>query len=227
MARHLLSTSDDWHLSFPDEHDVRGFRVLDAQRNETGQTVTDMVVDTDAERVSHVVFSDGTEYPAEDLSIGDGVVYATTEGGGGARRTADLSDFGRVGRRTGTAGVTGGAMSGGAMSGGAMSGGAMDAAAGGITGGAMSGGAMDADDDAYRAHHATTYAATGRSYEGYRSAYQYGRDACGRHAGRSFDAAEPDLRADYGQRHGDGDSAWDDVREAVRHGWERARAALS
>ncbi len=225
MARHLLSNSDDWHLSFPDEHDVRGFRVLDAQRNETGRTVTDMVVDTDAERVSHIVFSDGTEYPAEDLSIGDGVVYATTEGVGDARRTSDMTDYGRVGRRTGGA-MTGAAS--GAMATDPAAGGSTGHLATGLTGGAMTGSTSDADDDVFRTHHASAYATTGRSYETYRPAYQYGRDACSRYGNRSYDEAEADLRADYRQRYGDdGDSAWDDVKDAVRHGWDRARAALS
>ena len=55
-----------------------------------------MIVDTDQERVDAFVFSDGTEYPARDLSIGDGVVYATAETVKGARLASDRDDFGTV-----------------------------------------------------------------------------------------------------------------------------------
>ena len=204
MSRLLLSEASDWHLTFPDEQDVRGFRVLDAERNDTGRTVRDMVIDTDAERVSHVVFSDGTEYPARDLSIGDGVVYATTDVSGDARRASDMADFGRVRQRSDAERFNDPL--------------ATEALASDI-------GPMD-DDAAYQAHFATTYAASGRPYDDYRTAYRYGRDACLRYSNRGFSDAEPSIRTDYEQRHG-GDSLWDDVKDAVRHGYERARAAVT
>ena len=96
MARTALSKTGDWKLEFPDDQDVRGHRVLDKTGAETNLTVDDMVVDTDQGMVDAVVFSDGTEYPARDLSIGDGVVYATTETVEGARLVSDDADFGRV-----------------------------------------------------------------------------------------------------------------------------------
>lgn len=200
MTRLLLSDAHEWHLKFPDDQDVRGFRVLDAERNDTGLTVDDMVIDTDAEMVSHILFSDGSEYPARDLSIGDGVVYATTETVDDARRASDMADYGRVGRRS-------------------------DAAMGNdpLATESMT---ADPDDDAYQAHFATTYAATGRSYDAYAPAYQYGADARNTYRDRDYADVESDLRTDYTERYGD-DSAWDDVKDAVRHGWERAKAAVS
>ncbi len=75
MSRIALSDTSDWQLKF-DEQDVRGYAALDAEGKEVGR-VARMIVDTDAERVDAVVLEDGTEYPARDLSIGDGVVYLT------------------------------------------------------------------------------------------------------------------------------------------------------
>lgn len=76
MARIPLSNTDDWQLKF-DDQDVRGYDALDADGNRVG-AVRDMIVDTDEERVDAVVLDDGAEYPARDLSIGDGVVYLTS-----------------------------------------------------------------------------------------------------------------------------------------------------
>lgn len=71
-----LSKTDDWSLSF-DDQDVRGYEAVSADGRPTGRRVTDLILDTDAERVASLVFDDGTEYPADDASIGDGVVYLT------------------------------------------------------------------------------------------------------------------------------------------------------
>ena len=77
MSRISLSDTGDWKLEFPDDQDVRGFRALDADGTQVG-TVDNMIVNTEEERVDSIVLEDGTEYPAADISIGDGVVYLTT-----------------------------------------------------------------------------------------------------------------------------------------------------
>ena len=77
MSRISLSDTGDWKLEFPDDQDIRGYRALDKDGNPVG-VVDTMIVNTDEERVDAVVLEDGTEYPARDLSIGDGVVYLTT-----------------------------------------------------------------------------------------------------------------------------------------------------
>ena len=74
--RVALSNTGSWALKF-DEQDVRGFDALDAEGNKVGE-VDSMIVDTDERRVDAIVLEDGTEYPARDVSIGDGVVYLTT-----------------------------------------------------------------------------------------------------------------------------------------------------
>lgn len=75
MARIPLSNTGDWELKF-DEQDVRGYDALDADGNRIG-TVDEMIVNTDERRVDAIVLEDGTEYPARDISIGDGVVFLT------------------------------------------------------------------------------------------------------------------------------------------------------
>ncbi len=76
MSRIKLSNTGSWGLKF-DEQDVRGFDALDADGNKVGE-VDNMIVNTDEKRVDAIVLEDGTEYPARDISIGDGVVYLTT-----------------------------------------------------------------------------------------------------------------------------------------------------
>ena len=46
--------------------------------------------------VDALILSDGTEYPARDISIGDGVVYATTVDVEGTRLARDIDGYGRV-----------------------------------------------------------------------------------------------------------------------------------
>lgn len=76
MSRVALSNTGTWDLKF-DEQDVRGFDALDAEGNKIGEVDT-MIVNTDEKRVDAIVLEDGMEYPARDMSIGDGVVYLTT-----------------------------------------------------------------------------------------------------------------------------------------------------
>lgn len=76
MSRVALSNTGDWELKF-DEQDVRGFEVLDANGNHVGEVDT-MMVNTNERRVDAIILEDGTEHPASDISIGDGVVYLTS-----------------------------------------------------------------------------------------------------------------------------------------------------
>ncbi len=76
MSRIALTNTGDWELKF-DEQDVRGYEALDADGNHVGE-VDAMIVNTDERRVDAIRLKDGTEYPATDISIGDGVVYLTS-----------------------------------------------------------------------------------------------------------------------------------------------------
>lgn len=95
MARVPLSNTGSWKLSF-DDQDVRGYEALDAEGNHVGE-VDRMIVNTDEKRIDAIVLEDGTEHPARDVSIGDGVVYLTsTVPEHAANPTAVSNDYGRV-----------------------------------------------------------------------------------------------------------------------------------
>ena len=79
----------------------------------------------------------------------------------------------------------------------------------------------------FRTHYDTTYAATGKGFETYEPAYQYGMAASRTYADRDYADVEPDLRSDYAMRYHDGDeSIWDEVSDAVEHAYNEARAAV-
>lgn len=96
MSRIALSNTGSWKLKFGDQ-DVRGYRALDKDGTPVG-TVDTMVVNTDEKRVDAILLEDGTEYPARDLSIGDGVVYLTTldEDHEAAESVTVYDDYGHV-----------------------------------------------------------------------------------------------------------------------------------
>lgn len=98
MSRISLSDTGDWKLEFPDDQDVRGFRAVDANGSPVG-TVDNMIVNTEEERVDAIVLEDGTEYPARDISIGDGVVYLTTVVGDDVDEEVRVYDDGKVVQR--------------------------------------------------------------------------------------------------------------------------------
>jgi hypothetical protein len=77
-------------------------------------------------------------------------------------------------------------------------------------------------DNDYRAHYSATYGGTGRSYDDYRPAYEYGSRAATEpsYGRRSFDDIEDTLRTDYLRNNPN--STWDNVRGAVRYAWEKA-----
>ena len=88
-------------------------------------------------------------------------------------------------------------------------------------------GAFGSADAGFRSHYDATFAATGNGYETYEPAYQYGMAAGKTYADRDYDAVEADLRSDYATRYNDGDdSVWDDIKDAVRHAYDEARAAV-
>lgn len=78
-----------------------------------------------------------------------------------------------------------------------------------------------ADEADFRQHFQNGAGLSGTDYAAYAPAYRYGYHAANdaRFHGRSFDEAEPDLRADYA-RHYPGD-AWDRVKDSVRYGWSK------
>lgn len=86
-------------------------------------------------------------------------------------------------------------------------------------------GADTAHHAPFRQHYETTYADAGRGYEAYEPAYDHGyrSGAHDDYAGRSYEDVRPALRRSYEERHGEG--TFEDVKEAVRHGFHRARTS--
>lgn len=79
----------------------------------------------------------------------------------------------------------------------------------------------------FRTHYDTTYASTDHDFDTYEPAYSYGYAAGKTYSDRDYSAVEADLRSDYARRYHDGDdSVWDDFKDAVRHGYNKARAAV-
>ena len=65
--------------------------------------------------------------------------------------------------------------------------------------------------------------ATGRNYEEFRPAYQYGFESGQHHMGRKWNDVESDLKSGWEKfegRRGAG-SAWDSVKHAVKDAWDR------
>ncbi|WP_229452068.1 DUF2382 domain-containing protein [Massilia niastensis] len=84
----------------------------------------------------------------------------------------------------------------------------------------------DDDDDYYRNHYSSTYATSGRSYDDYKPAYSYGSDMARseNYRNRPWDDVETDLRSGWDTRYGSSGttgSAWQDMKDAVKHGWNR------
>lgn len=73
----------------------------------------------------------------------------------------------------------------------------------------------------FRENYQSTYANTGLQYEQVRPAYRYGYQLAKEPQGRGSDwsTMEPQAKSSWEQDH---NGAWDQYRDAVRYGWERA-----
>ena len=92
----------------------------------------------------------------------------------------------------------------------------------------LDGETLDAVRPEFRQHYQTTYASSDYDYDDYEPAYQYGFAAGRTYGDRDYRDVEPTLRSDYSTRYHNGDeSMWDEFKDAVRHGYNRARAAVS
>jgi uncharacterized protein (TIGR02271 family) len=85
----------------------------------------------------------------------------------------------------------------------------------------------DDDDSYYRNHYDTTYGSTGGSYDTYKPAYSYGSEMrqSEMYRNRPWDEVEPDLRSGWESRYagstGSTGSTWENMKAAVRHGWDK------
>ena len=83
------------------------------------------------------------------------------------------------------------------------------------------------DNEAYyRRHYAGTYGATGRDFDAYRPAYEYGTALRSdpRYRDYTWDRMEPEARRDWERRYPN--NAWADFKAAVRTAWENVKAAV-
>ena len=64
-------------------------------------------------------------------------------------------------------------------------------------------------------------------FDRFRPAYRYGVESAAHHMGRSWEDAEPDLQRgwDSYEHRGESQTAWDEVKEAVRDAWNRITGA--
>lgn len=88
-------------------------------------------------------------------------------------------------------------------------------------GGFMNVGLYDRYETAYRRHFNSNYERHGRDYDYYAPAYRYGYVLANDY--REYDnwlTLEPVARRDWEKEH---DTLWDDVKDAVQHGWEQVR----
>jgi hypothetical protein len=79
------------------------------------------------------------------------------------------------------------------------------------------------EDNWWRNNFSSRPYATGRNYDDFRPAYQYGFEAGQHHLGRKWDEVESDLKSGWEKfegRRGAG-STWDSVKAAVRDAWHR------
>jgi stress response protein YsnF len=82
----------------------------------------------------------------------------------------------------------------------------------------------------FEEHYATAYASTDNDFDYYKPAYQYGYAAgqTENYRDYDYDKVEPHLRDDYNTRYGkNDDSAWDNVKDAVRHGYHKAKSTVT
>lgn len=201
MTRVSLSDTGDYQL-VNESQDIRGYNVVDQNGQPIG-TVESMLLDTDAELVTTLVLEDGTEVPVRDVTLGENVVYYDRSGAGATPGTAAMASADGDVREGVTVFDDGGRV---------------------VRRERVEGAGQMADaagfDDDFRAHHTTTYGASGRDYDDTSEAYRYGYTSAhdDAHRNRSYADAEGDLRSGY-----TAGRDFDADRDAVRYGYGRAQ----
>lgn len=68
---------------------------------------------------------------------------------------------------------------------------------------------------------ARPYASADLGFEFYGPAYRYGAESATRYRGRDFTDIESDLRSGWDRYEHRGKATWENIKEAVRDGWNR------
>ena len=130
----------------------------------------------------------------------------------------------------------------GAMAG-AVTGGAVGSAVGpvGTVVGAVAGGVIGAkagdsiaeavNPTDYEDHFKNTdqerpYYKSGREWNDYQPAYQYGYDTYGQYRGQRFEDVEPDLERNWASTRSDSRLEWNEAKGAVKDGWHHIERAM-
>lgn len=92
-----------------------------------------------------------------------------------------------------------------------------------ISGGTTRGQDFSRYDKDFRTHFDSSFGKRGMQFSSYQPAYHYGAEIANdnRYQGRQWREIEPQVRRDWESRHQD--SAWDDFKDAVQHGWDKVR----
>ena len=79
------------------------------------------------------------------------------------------------------------------------------------------------EDNWWRNNFSSRPYATGRNYEDFRPAYQYGFESGQHHVGRKWNDVETDLRSGWEKFEGKkgAGGTWESVKDAVRDAWHR------
>ena len=103
---------------------------------------------------------------------------------------------------------------------------AVGAAAGAVAGGVVGRGVAEMvepkEHEAYwRKQYADRpYVTPGASFDDYGPAYRYGVESVRRHAGKTFDEAEAEMRHEWTSARGESKLEWDAARHPIRDAWE-------
>jgi hypothetical protein len=81
----------------------------------------------------------------------------------------------------------------------------------------------DDEDEYWRTNYRNRpYAsAAGRDYDFYRPGYRYGYEAACRYQNRDWNEVESDLSRNWSAYEHRGTSTWEQIKDAVRDGWDR------
>jgi hypothetical protein len=77
------------------------------------------------------------------------------------------------------------------------------------------------EDEYWRSNYTSRPYAKDMDYDTLGGGYRYGYDSANRYAGRSWDDVESDLERNWDKYAHRGKSTWQQVKEAVRDGWDR------
>ena len=115
-------------------------------------------------------------------------------------------------------------------------GGPVGMAAGAVVGGIIGAAAGDSIAEAvnpteYNDHFKNTYQErpyykSGREWNDYQPAYQYGYDTYGQYRGQRFEDVESDLERNWASTRSDSRLEWNEAKGAVRDGWHHIERAM-